>query len=466
MPALGMPDGRAAALTLDDLDRHDAIRLFLTRAREARPGMAVDRHAIGHVVSICLQLDGMPLALELAAARLRTLPLATVAESIGEIFRWKGKGAPIARHTTLRASIEWSFQLISPDEQQLLIALATFRSPFDANAAVAVTRLMDGSDDASEQISRLADVGLLQLDDDNGQYRMLNTVRQFCLERGAERGGLAQAERAHAHFFADWCDDVGAGRMGLERRRFLRRMPDVVAAMAWARDHDHRAAFRMCRGLAPVRSTLGQHADFDTTWQWLTGLHPDQRDALWADAVAGLLATATGTSLVHDTAPAEEAVLGQIADGPGRARSWLERGRAMVPARIAVTVCPSTPLFPGLAISSEACISIVVPLSSGAPHAPSMSMANGVLQERITWAAKTWTAIRCTRVENAESPRNIARRVTGLAHESSVALRGWSINTSQLPSGWRRARAVRRRPRLRRVRRRCASGVPGSTRSR
>ena len=112
VPALGMPE-RMGALTLDDVDRHDAIRLFIARAREARPGMAIDRVALEHIGSICAELDGMPLALELAAARLRTLPLPTLARSVNEIMRWRGDRGqdPATRHRTLRASIDWSFAL-------------------------------------------------------------------------------------------------------------------------------------------------------------------------------------------------------------------------------------------------------------------------------------------------------------------------------------------------------------------
>ena len=166
--------------------------------------------------------------------------------------------------------------------------------------------------------------------DDSGQYRMLHTVRQFCVEHSATRDVLDRAEEAHARYFADWCDDVGAGRMGLERRPFLRRMPDVVAAMTWARAHDREAAFRMCRGLAPVRSTLGQRGDVIATWWWLMSLDAGDRGPLWAEAVAGLLPVATLQGL--DTEPAAAAVQAELTDEAGRAASWLRRGRAMVPA--------------------------------------------------------------------------------------------------------------------------------------
>jgi predicted ATPase/DNA-binding SARP family transcriptional activator len=325
VPALGLPvDGRVVGLA--DLDRYDAIHLFLTRAREARPGMAIDRHALDQVAAICTELDGLPLALELAAARLRTLPLPAVAQGISEIVRWTGgrERTPGARHATLRASIEWSFELISPLERQVLVALAVFRSPFDAEAAAAVAHA------ATDDLARLVDVGLVQLDDDSGRYRLLHTVRQFCLERAAAQGTADASEAAHARFFVDWCIAVGEGRLGLEHRPFVRRMPDVVAAMAWARAHDREAAFSMSRGLAPVRSVLGHLSEFATTWTWLMDLDDDLRGPLWVDAVAGSMTTAT--AFRFDTGPAVAAVVSGLPAGPGAARSWLERGRAMVPA--------------------------------------------------------------------------------------------------------------------------------------
>ena len=320
-------------MTLDSLEQYDALRLFLARAREARPGMAIDRRAVDHIASICRQLDGMPLALELDAARLRTLPLETVAQRVNEITRWTGscRSTPLSRHATLRASIEWSFRLISPTEQQMLIALAVFRSPFDTAAACAVAASIGLGAEAVDRVRRLTDVGLLHLSDDSGRYRMLHTVREFCLERaGADSDQQRRVEEAHAHFFARWCAEVGAGMHGIEHRPFVRRMPDVVAAMAWARANDRRIAFRMCGDLAPVRSALGHHADFDATWCWLLELDGEDRDPLWAEAVAGLLTTAT--SRCFDVAPIIAQLSCCVPVGAGRARSWLERSSAMAPA--------------------------------------------------------------------------------------------------------------------------------------
>jgi len=331
VPALGLPD-ETTRMTLDNLAQPDALRLFLARAREARPGMAVDRHAVDHITSICRELDGMPLALELAAAQLRTLPLEAVARCIADITRWKGSSrrAPVSRHATLRASIEWSFDLVSPIEQQMLVALAVFRSPFDPDAARAVAVAIDAADEAVDLIQRLTDVGLLHLDDESGRYRMLHTVRQFCLEYERAEDLRRLLDEAHARFFANWCAEVAAGEHGIEHRPVVRRMPDVVAAMAWARANDHQTAFRMCIDLATLRGALGHSADFDETWRWLLAFNDEHRDPVWAEAVAGLLTTAA--SGCSDTARISAQLSARLPAGPGRARSWLERSTAMVPA--------------------------------------------------------------------------------------------------------------------------------------
>jgi hypothetical protein len=208
---------------------------------------------------------------------------------------------------------------------------AVFRSPFDTDAARAVAVAIDAGDEAVDAIQRLTDVGLLHLDDESGQYRMLHTVRQFCLEfDGAERPPRQLVDEAHARFVARWCAEVGAGDHGIEHRPFIRRMPDVVAAMAWARVNDHHAAFRMCSGLAPVRSALGHIADFDATWRWLLAFDQADRDPVWAEAVAGLLTTATAQRF--DIASVAEQLSAYLPVGSGRGRSWLERSSAMAPA--------------------------------------------------------------------------------------------------------------------------------------
>ncbi|MFP5255529.1 MAG: ATP-binding protein [Acidimicrobiia bacterium] len=324
----------APAAAQGDLEASDSARLFLERARAARPGLVVGEAEVAHVVAICDGLDGLPLALELAAAQARTLPLDRVASGVDDALRWLSRAthSPLARHQTLHASIAWSVDLVGPAERSVLTRLAAFRGWFSLDAAAAV-----GSDDdlAPEKVvhalSRLVDASLLQLDDASGRYRMLSTVRQFCLQRIRGTPELDRVRAAHTSYVARWCTEVGEGVHGIERGPLLREMPDVVAAMEWARAHAPLDALRMCAGLASVRSALGHTGALAETWDWLMAFDRDGDHAAdWATAVAALLSAATG--LVADTSGVVDAVLERLPPDRRRAHGWLTRGAAMVPA--------------------------------------------------------------------------------------------------------------------------------------
>lgn len=317
-----------------DLEASDSARLFLERARAARPGLVVDDAGIAHVVAICDGLDGLPLALELAAAQARTLPLDRVASGVDDALRWLSRAtqSPLARHQTLHASIAWSVDLIGHAERSVLSRLTTFRAWFDLDAAVAVGAGDDlASDEVVAALSRLVDSSLLQMDDASGRYRMLSTVRQFCLQRARGTPEVDRALAAHATYVARWCTEVGDGQHGIERGPFLREMPDVVVAMEWAREHAPLDALHMCAGLASVRTALGHHDALADTWAWLMAFERDgEHAAEWATAVAALLSSATG--LGADTTGIVDAVVDRLPADRRRAHGWLTRGAAMVPA--------------------------------------------------------------------------------------------------------------------------------------
>ena len=171
-----------------DVEAADSARLFLERAHAARPGLVVGDADVAHVVAICDGLDGLPLALELAAAQTRTLPLERVASGVDDAVRWLSRAthSPLSRHQTLHASIAWSVDLVGPAEQAVLTRLTVFRGWFTLEAAEAV-----GAGDDLEPaevvacLSRLVDSSLLQLEPTAHRYRLLSTVRQFCLQREA-----------------------------------------------------------------------------------------------------------------------------------------------------------------------------------------------------------------------------------------------------------------------------------------
>ena len=339
VPSLATPSTQVAEEVdqVDDVSGYDAVQLFLERARAARPGIVVDVGAIRHVTSICIGVDGLPLAIELAAARTRALPLEVVARGIGDAVRWQTSAAraPLARHATLHASIAWSLDLIDPLARSVLTRLAVFQSSFTVDAALAVGGAGEPAEALASALGALVDANLLQFDDTTGRYRMLLTIRQFCTLRAQASGELDQARGRHAEHFAAYCVEVGEGVHGIERGPFIAEMPDLVAAMAWARDHAPRLAFEMCAGLASVRSALGHHSNLVETWSWLLSLDrgaegDDGWSAEWAAAVAATMAAATAHWL--DVGAVVDEVSRLLPTDARRARGWLARGAAMVPA--------------------------------------------------------------------------------------------------------------------------------------
>jgi predicted ATPase/class 3 adenylate cyclase len=164
---------------------HAAVRLFVERARQARPGFTVDDRNVAAVSEVCRRLDGIPLALELAAARTRSMPIQDIVRELDDRFRLLTGGARtrLPRHQTLAASLTWSHDLLSDVEQRVFRRLWVFVGGFTADAAVAVAGVDVDRHDCIDALAHLVDKSLVQLDDNSGRYVMLETMRQFCAER-------------------------------------------------------------------------------------------------------------------------------------------------------------------------------------------------------------------------------------------------------------------------------------------
>ncbi|MGH9282459.1 MAG: BTAD domain-containing putative transcriptional regulator, partial [Acidimicrobiales bacterium] len=180
-PGLSLP--REGATDPADLDGSDAAALFVARARLAQPGFGVTTVNAGPLAAICRRLDGLPLALELAAARVRVLGLAQLAAHLDDRFRLLtgGPRSVPSRHQTLAACMDWSYEALSDPEQRLLRRLAVFPQRFDLAAATAVAG--EGSDpiDVVELLARLIDKSLIVPEGaaETARYRLLETVRQY-----------------------------------------------------------------------------------------------------------------------------------------------------------------------------------------------------------------------------------------------------------------------------------------------
>jgi predicted ATPase len=195
-----------------------AVRLFLERAQAADPTVAASPPPLRRVADICRALDGLPLAIELAAARIGALTVDDLADRLDtrfELLRTTRRTGD-SRHQTLRAVVDWSFELLTGDEQRLFLRLSVFAAAFDIGAAEAVVADDDlAAGRVADLVARLAEQSMLTRPGSSGigRYRMLETLRAYA----AARLPAAEAERLHrrhARFMVDLAERAEAGLYG------------------------------------------------------------------------------------------------------------------------------------------------------------------------------------------------------------------------------------------------------------
>jgi len=243
VPPLSVPDQQARSA--EAIGAADAVTLFETRARQVRPDFAVtDDNAVA-VAQICRRLDGIPLAVELAAARVRVLSVRQVAAGLSDRFRLLAgtvRGAP-SRQRTLEASVAWSFGLLADAERLALARLSVFAGTFDLEAAQAVAAGSDIDEvEVLDLVTALADRSLLQVGERDGRarYRLLETIRLFARQRLADVDDPARVRTRHLDFFIELADRAGTGLGSADaaawNARLAADLADLRAAMAWAVD--------------------------------------------------------------------------------------------------------------------------------------------------------------------------------------------------------------------------------------
>jgi predicted ATPase/DNA-binding CsgD family transcriptional regulator len=246
VPSLSFPVD--AQLSSDELGRFEAAQLFTERSRRARPGFTLTAANARPVAEICGRLDGIPLALELAAARMRVLSAEQIAAGLRDRFQLLTGGSRTAmpRQQTLEASVAWSYHLLDEDERALLRRLSAFAGGFSPAAAEAV-----GAGGASggtggirpEQIlgllSQLADKSLIQADDEaEGRFGMLETVRHYAGRRLTESGEAAATWRRHFGFFLAAADRRPDESADAYRERLRADYDNIRQALEWAAGQD------------------------------------------------------------------------------------------------------------------------------------------------------------------------------------------------------------------------------------
>ena len=301
--AVGEITWQVPSLALAD----EALELFTERARRVRPDFSATDEGAVTVAEICACLDGMPLAIELAAARVRALSLPEILDSLHDRFRLLTGGARTAvrRQQTLRASVDWSHALLTNPERVLFRRLSVFLGGFDLDAAQAVA----GGTDVQryqilDQLALLVDKSLVAADNSGGRtrYRLLETVRQYALEKLGESGEADSVRTGHRDHFitiaARFDNPAGAGpRVSI--KQVETEIDNLRAAFAWSRENsDTEAALKLASSLRPLWITRGRIREglawFDTTLADANARHLKVMPAVLARALADRAIVAAG----------------------------------------------------------------------------------------------------------------------------------------------------------------------------
>jgi len=292
---LALPDPNQQR-DLDMLTRYEAVRLFVDRAKTVRPGFRLTSENAASVAQITIKLDGLPLAIELAAGRAKLLPPDVILARLGSRLSLLTGGARDlpARQRTLRAAIEWSHDLLQPEQQRLFARLAVFNGGWTLDAAEAVCApglslsLLDG-------LGLLVDQSLIRSVEDaagEARFAMLETIREYAAERLASSGERDELRRRHAAYFqtlAEGSQDVTGDRDAQSPQRLEVERDNVRAALAWAAE-----AGEADTGLRTAAAvwTFWPSRDLTEGRKWLQRLlalpRAQRRDAVRARALATL----------------------------------------------------------------------------------------------------------------------------------------------------------------------------------
>ena len=295
----------SSATTLADLTRTDAVRLFIARAREIKSSLDLGEGNVTAVAGICRQLDGLPLALELAAVWTKVLPPPELLRRLERRLPLLTGGAPDmpSRHQTLRATIGWSHDLLSPELRVLFRRLAVFTGGWTLESAEAVAA-SEGDLDVLDGLAALVDKSLVQTPVVNGgepRFRMLETGREVALEQLAHSGEADVIGRRHAEYSLSLAQDAAANLADAVRTGGLARLEaeqaNLRAALAWLRDRGLTAeGLRLATAMGGFWRLRSAHAE-GRSWleTFLTaedtpGLPASDRVAAlrWAGELAGL----------------------------------------------------------------------------------------------------------------------------------------------------------------------------------
>ena len=254
VPSLGLPPGNQLPGAIPFI-QYEALQLFVERARLVNPDFTLISGTSAVVAEICSRLDGIPLAIELAAARTRSIPLEALASHLDDSIRMLvgGPRTDVPRHQTLRATINWSYDLLSEAEQSLLQQLSVFRGGHTLEAAEEMwAGIADGSSRAQDVLAALIDKSMLTLDV-QGRYRMLETVRQYAGEKLIETCLAEAAHDHHLQYMRELAERAEPELRSHNQLVWLQRLDmeldNFRAALSWAQQRDANEFLRLASAL-------------------------------------------------------------------------------------------------------------------------------------------------------------------------------------------------------------------------
>ncbi|MCV7299613.1 LuxR family transcriptional regulator [Mycobacterium barrassiae] len=302
---------RVPSLPLAD----EALELFADRARLARPDFVVTEENTNTVMEICRRLDGMPLAIELAAARVRALSLNEILDSLHDHFMLLTGGArtSVRRQQTLRASVDWSHALLTDTERILFRRLAAFMGGFDLDAARVVA---SGGEIAPfqilDQLTLLVDKSLVIAEDARGRtrYRLLETVRQYAQEKLGESGEASAVRFRHRDYYSAKAVQLNAPPKDESRWRMSLAEADIDnlrAAFSWSRDNrENERALQLASALWPLWVSRGRLRE---AFAWFdAALAADDESVQPASRAWALAHRVMLHSQLQETNPADDAM--------------------------------------------------------------------------------------------------------------------------------------------------------------
>jgi len=252
-----------------------AVQLFVERARAVKPDFEIQDQTASRVAEICRRLDGLPLAIELAAARVGTLSLSTMLDQFDRRFEWLTRGdrnLPVWRQT-LWGAVEWSYNLLTGQERALLNRLSVFVDGWTLKAAESVCSddTLCAPSDILALLMELVDKSLVVADAERGRYHFLETLREFAYENLKKSGELQKTHGTHLAYFADWAEKIEA-RLDHMLPRESKQPADVeknniYAALGWALQADASEGDGL-RLITSISWIWFEHGYFHEGWEW------------------------------------------------------------------------------------------------------------------------------------------------------------------------------------------------------